>query len=152
MKHLLTPFAAILLSCSCKNFELPKNWGKNFNITLYEGGGMNYESTTIYLSTDSCKYVRMEDGKDDIKRFKLSAKEQEEVSAKLNSFNVGSIESIEQKGLAHDKETNRLCFYLNAKEQHCVESGATININKKCREDFNNAYQYIIKLANEKSK
>src|SRR4051812_2863506 len=93
----------LMLLCVCfflacivntgKSFELPKKWNKDLSIDLYEGGGMRYASTTIFLSADSCNYIEMENGVNTIKRFKLSDAEQEEVSTKLNSYHVGAIET-----------------------------------------------------------
>ncbi len=152
MKYFLIPFIAILLSCSSKNdFDLPKTWTKGLAITLYEGGGMNYESTNVFISEDSCKYVRMENGKDDIKRFVLSTKELSEVLEKLRAFNVDDIETTPIE-LVNDKETNRICFILKPQPDLCIEAGATVTVKKKYQEDFYGAWSYLLKLAIDKSK
>ncbi len=152
----------LMLLCVCfflacivnttKKFELPASWNKDLNITLYTGGGMLYASTSVYLYADSCKYIEMENGVDKIKRFKLTIKEQQDVLAKLNSYNVGAIETVNIDGIVHDKETNRLCFHLNAKDEHCIETGASTDIKPNYQKNFNEAYSYILALAKEKGK
>lgn len=135
-----------------KEYKLPNIWDKNFSITLYEGGGMVYSSTTILFSFDSCKYVKMNEGVNNIKRFKLSAKEKEEILIKLNSFNVNAIETAKTQGVIHDKETTQICFISNPQNQHCLETGATIQIKEKHQQNFNNAYTYLMALATLKTK
>lgn len=168
MKYLIIPFAALLFSCSNSNtgsntnagtndpeeesFEIPKKWEKNFSVTLYSGGGMNYESTNIFLFADSCRYVEMENGVDSIKRFVLSQAEKEEVLLKLRSFNVSEIKTIELEGTVYDKETNRICFALAPKQAFCIETGATQGIEEKEKGDFYKAYNYLVSLAKEKGK
>lgn len=152
MKYFLIPIAVILLNCSSKkDFELPKTWTKGLTITLYEGGGMNYESTNVFISADSCKYVKMEQGKDDVKRFVLSTKELGELLDKLHSFNVDDIETTSTE-LVHDKETNRMCIISKPQSDYCIETGATITVKKKYKEDFYGAWNYLLKLAIDKSK
>ena len=119
-------------------------------ITLYEGGGMNYESTNVYISADSCKYVKMEEGKDDIKRFVLSTKELGEVIEKLHTFNVEGIVTLPTE-VVNDKETNRLCIMVKPQPDRCIETGASTSI-KKCGEDFFGIWNYLMKLAIDKSK
>ncbi len=152
MRYFLIPIAVILLNCSSKkNFVLPKTWTKGLTITLYEGGGMNYESTNVFISADSCNYVKMENGKDDRKRFVLSAKELNELLKKLHAFNVDDIETRPTE-LVHDKETNRLCIIAKPQPDYCIETGATITVKKKYQEDFYGAWKYLLKLAMDKSK
>ncbi len=134
-----------------KEYKLPNTWDKNFSITLYEGGGMAYESTNILFSLDSCKYVQMNNGVYKIKRFKLSAKEREEVLLKLNSFNVGTIETAKVQGLIHDKETNQICFITKPQSQYCIETGATTQIKEKYQQNFNLTYSYLTALAISKT-
>lgn len=132
-------------------YKLPSIWDKNFSITIYEGGGMAYESMSILFSFDSCKYVQMNNGINKIKRFKLSAKEKEAVLIKLNSFNAGAIETTKTQELIHDKETNQICFVTNTQSQHCLETGATIRIKEKYQQNFNNTYNYLTALAISKT-
>ncbi|MEO6305632.1 MAG: hypothetical protein ABIP51_20890 [Bacteroidia bacterium] len=155
MKYILMLLCVcFFLTCivnSDKKTELPKTWTKEFNITLHEGGGMRNASTTFFFSTDSCKYVEMEDGKDSTWRFKLSPKEQEEVSEKLNSFNVLAIES-ETTEITYDAETTTMCFNLDATKYFCSETGAASKIKERSAKSFSNAYTYLSNLAHEKSK
>ncbi|MBA3682183.1 MAG: hypothetical protein H0W73_13645 [Bacteroidetes bacterium] len=165
MKYIFIPFAILLFNCSGskpktgnettekpEEFVMPATWAKDFSITFYEGGGMAYESTNIFLFADSCRYVKMESGVDSIKRFVLTPKEKEDVLAKLKSFNADKIETIDLEGTVYDKETSRMCFANGFKQSHCIESGATQGIKEKTKGDFYKAYSYIVELAKTKTK
>lgn len=165
MKYFLIPITILLFNCSGpktntgsgntdkpEEFIMPAIWAKDFSVTFYEGGGMAYESTNIFLFADSCRYVEMENGMDSIKRFVLTAKEKEDVLAKLRSFNVDKIETVDLEGTVYDKETTRICFANGFKQSHCIETGATQGINEKNKGDFYKAYSYIIELAKSKTK
>lgn len=165
MKYLLIPITILLFSCGgskpttgngnteqTEQFVLPASWTKDFNVTFYEGGGMAYESTNIFLFADSCRYVEMQGGVDSIKRFVLTAKEKEDLLAKMKSFNIEKIESVELPGVVYDKETTRMCFANGFKQSHCIETGATQSIKEKTEGDFYKAYSYIIELAKNKTK
>ena len=147
---LIFSLSYFFLACAItpkREYKLPSIWDKNFSITLYQGGGMEYASTNILFSFDSCKYVHMNNGVNKIKRFKLSAKEKEEVLIKLNSFNVGDIETTKTQGLIYDIETTQICFISKPQNQHCLETGATIQIKEKHQQNFNNSYNYLTALA-----
>jgi len=165
MKYLFIPITFLLFNCcgpkpgtssanieKTEQFVLPATWAKDFSITFYEGGGMAYESTNIFLFADSCRYVEMQGGVDSIKRFVLTAKEKEEILTKMKALNIDKIESVELPGVVYDKETTRLCFANGFKQSHCLETGATMSIKEKNEGDFYNAYSYIIELAKKRAK
>ena len=165
MKYLFIPLTVLLINCSGskttsnigttdvpEQFVLPATWAQDFSITFYEGGGMAYESTNIFLFADSCRYVEMQGGVDSIKRFVLTAKEKEEILTKMKALNLDKIESVELPGVDSDKAHTRLCFANGFKQSHCLETGATMSIKEKNEGDFYNAYSYIIELAKKRAK
>ncbi len=150
MKFLFILTGFIFCSCFNTKYELPKTWDKNFSIVLYQGGGMNYESTNILFSYDSCKYVEMNEGVHKITRFKLSDKSRNAILKKLTGFNVESMETQKTAELINDKETTSICFQNASKKDHCISTGATTQIERKYVVDFYKAYQYLLALAKEK--
>ncbi len=166
MKYFFLLITILLFSCSGPKttttgnetidkptvFVMPATWTKDFSVTFYEGGGMAYESTNIFLFADSCRYVKMEGGVDSVKRFVLTPKEKEEVFAKLKAFNFDKIETVELEGTVYDKETTRMCLAEGVKQTFCAETGATQGIKEKNKGDFYAAYSYIIELAKSKTK
>lgn len=167
MKYLFIPIPITILLFNCsgpktnagkanvevlEEFVMPAKWTKDFSITFYEGGGMAYQSTNIFLFADSCRYVEMKNGMDSIKRFVLTAIEKEDVLAKMRAFNVEKIETVDLAGTVYDKETTRMCFATGFKQSHCIETGATQGVKEKTKGDFYGAYSYIIELAKSKTK
>jgi hypothetical protein len=139
-----------LLGCaSTSRYELPRIWSENFKISYYHGGGMLYESTTVTLSKDSCTYVEMKGGKDNVKKFMLSEEEFRQVLEKMNELEVVKIHNKKQE-LVHDKASTRLCFSEKGKEDFCIESGATMNIKESDYQAFSEACNYLLNLAKNK--
>ncbi len=155
MKYILFPLTLFLFACFVEHkakYELPLTWPKNFSIKVYEGGGMNNESNNISFSKNSCQYILMKEGVKNSKNFKLSDKQLNEVLAKLISFNVDKIQSQKSDEIIHDKETKSICFYTGLNQDRCIETGATMLILPKHSINFNNSFNYLLALAEEKSK
>ncbi len=166
MKYLFIPITILLINCSGskttstgdgntdkpKDFVMPATWTKDFSVTFYEGGGMAYESTNIFLFADSCRFVKMEGGVDSIKRFVLTTKEKEDVLLKLKAYNFDKIKNEELPGVVYDRETSRMCLAEGVKQTFCAETGATMTVKEKTEGDFYKACSYIIELAKSKTK
>ena len=155
MKNLIFILTLTIL-CSCinsaKNFDLPTTWTKDFTISIYDGGGMMYASTKVLLTTDSIVYTEMENGKDDIKKHKITAEDQKQILEKLKRLNVEYFISEGTDYVICDKGTTEICFKINKDKTLCVASGATEEIREKYSKDFYDTFNYLLNFAKNKTK
>lgn len=150
MKYLLAIFILPLIACITDKggYEVPSKWNKDFKITLYEGGGMAYESLDVTYTADSCIYDRMEQGVHSVSAFKLTEQNKTDILKKLMEFKLNKVRSKENKGTVYDKSSTRLCL-INGANQTCMESGATVDITANS-EGFYKAYTYLTDFASKK--
>lgn len=130
------------------NYTIPKTWTKDFTITVYDGGGMAYESTNITYTYDSCTYDRMEEGVHDVKTFKLSDADRAAVLAKLREYKLDQVKSSKLKGIAYDKPTTKICTGQKSGSK-CIESSASTRISSNA-DGFYKAYDYLVAFASKK--
>ena len=152
MKYIILLLLPVLSACSqSKDYVLPAKWEKDFKIHVYQGGGMNYESTNIWFRKDSCIYVEMENGRDSVMYFMPDDKILTEIIDSLRVFDVERMKTKSTGGIAHDMETTSICFDKKGSE-YCINVGATENVGEKYGRKFFDAFYYLKRKAAGRAK
>lgn len=132
-----------------KNMNLDKPatvFDSNMVITLYNGGGMNYESTTIEFRFDSIVYTKMDHGKDFITRIEMTPELRQKVINIIDDHRFYSLKS-EPCELINDKATSSICIRIGRGPSTCVMSGATEMVAEKDRADFHSIWTKLEALT-----
>ena len=132
-------------------FKLPKEWSKEFTVTVSRGGGMLDERLAITLTYDSCKFMHRLQGEKTENTFLMTNDLREEVLKKLHELKVDKIQVDFSVGLIYDKATSSIVF-RNQDESFLIQNSAQSEIKRPHRENFNQAFGYLQLFAMQKRK
>jgi hypothetical protein len=144
-------FQLTLLGCVSRidTLALPPTWTDDLVITVYDGGGMLYQSLDISCTADSCRYDSMNQGIHKIQNFALSAEDKQSILKQLHDYGLGNVWSIPTKGVVYDKATQRICVTQKT-AQHCVEDSAAQSIGLNGN-GFFRSHDYLIEFAKKRT-
>ena len=134
-----------------KKFKLPKEWSKEFTITLSRGGGMLDERLDITLTYDSCKFMHRIQGEKTENTFLMTADFRAAVLKRLRELKVDKIQIDFSVGLIYDKATSSIVFQ-NKDESFFIQDSAHSKIKEPHGENFNQAFGYLQLFAMQKHK
>jgi len=135
-----------------KSYKLPINWENDFSIKLYNGGGMYYGSTTIVFDSAGVVYTKMDHGKVNEEKFKLSENEKIEILKQLKKLKVDNIKTKATPGITHDKATTSICFLNKGNANYCIASSASSEIEDEYKNNFSDAWSYLSGIVKSKTK
>lgn len=156
MKKLIILIPAVFIfwsfTSSFEPFKLPTTWEKDFNIKLYNGGGMYYGSTTVVFDSSGVIYTKMDQGNEVIKKFTLSDREKIAILKQLKLLKVDSIKTKTKDGITHDQATTSICFFKDVNTTYCISKGATTEIEEEYKSNFSEAWDYLCGIVKSKTK
>lgn len=115
---------ALFIFIAANTFAFAQNetsWKENMSLTYYHGGGMRntFEKFTIYK--DSVNYVRVDEGRETIKKFRFNQEELDKMLLVMKENKFPSIQQTET-GFAYDKASTSIQFCVGTQ---CVSKGET---------------------------
>jgi hypothetical protein len=151
MKH-STLFLFVLLLQACgagksepaAGFQLPAEWTKDFQISVYTGGGMQPKSMDITFTYDSVVYVNKDGDKTDKNAFAMNEGLRKMILKKLGEWNADKIRSVKTE-ITYDKESSSICF--NKETEFCAEEGAAHEINPEDVANYGKSFQFLVGIA-----
>lgn len=123
--------------------DLPKNWDKDFTVSISHNSSMSSTYVHVTFTYDSCTYSSSVHGrKPKKKKFALTQADRDKILAKLDELKVDKISSSKKYVAQRDGWSTTLSF-----GGHYVEGGSGVEISEKDRERFQDAYQFLEKFA-----
>ncbi len=159
MKYVLPAFLlAINFSCGSTlkttdgqtiDLSAYNEWPRNLSIETYEGGGMNPEWNTTFISMDSCYVISSREQLTNKYYFKLTQAELNKLLADLMRNRIDKLGTEEAKDIIYDKGTTSITITLDRKIV-TLGDGATERITEARKGDFFSSYELINALAKNK--
>jgi hypothetical protein len=136
----------VLVSLSGRAQEkIPAKWQPGMKLSMSYGGGMQYYSYTIEITSDSSFMLVNDQGLEKKYKLILTPEQLDDILQILIKKNFSRIES-EYSGFAYDKGSEDIMLSWNGKFAGAGESSA-MSIKEKCRNDFREIQHYLYELA-----
>lgn len=127
-----------------------KSWPDSLSIETYNGGGMIYAWSKIFISKDSCYFIDSREGNDNRYNFKLA---QSELDALLHDLIQNNIEKMTLKKtdeIIYDKGTTSIAIKLGASFIN-IGDGASEIVSELVDGDFIRCYNTITRISQTKT-
>jgi len=150
MKKIVPVFLiAICAATSLHSQDLPKEWTKDFVITLDYSGNMIGGFTKVRFTYDSCIYNASpsHSEKPQKKVYLLKAADRAEILRKLRELKADKIKSESSINTVNDGWAQSMCL-----GSHCVDGGTNVEMDEQNKNRFLDAYRYLEEFAMNKGK
>jgi hypothetical protein len=147
------PFLCIIIILSAMkvygqidSFDLPKEWDKNFVISISHTGSMSGGSSHITFTHDSCKYVTTSPVERPAQKFfVLSQKDRDTILAKMRALKIDRVKAGMKLVAQNDGWSNMLCLGW-----HCIEGGSASDMSTEDKNTFLEASSFLELFAIER--
>jgi hypothetical protein len=149
MKKIIAALLISFGSMSAFAQDIPKEWNKDFVITLGFHGSMSGGSTEARFTYDSCVYTNTPSHADDTKTkfYVMKAEDRVAILKKLRELKADKIETKREVYAVHDGWSQSLCL-----GGHCIEGGTSVEMDEKNKNRFLDAYRYLEDFAENNAK
>jgi hypothetical protein len=150
MKKIVTAFMMTYCAgISAYAQELPKEWTKEFVITLNYHGSMSGGYTNVRYTYDSVIYNSTPSHSEGPKKkiYLLKPADRAEILKKLREFKVDKIKAEDEIHAVHDGWSQSICLGLT-----CIEGGTSVEMDENNKNRFLDAYRFLEEFAMNKGR
>ena|ERR1700712_702899 len=146
MKTILITITLLIGSMSLfAQGPLPKEWEKDFVVSVSHTGSMSGYTMHLKFSYDSCELKESSNRDKPVhKKFAMTQADRGTILKKLQELKVDNIKSDRILAVQNDGWSDTLCFGL-----HCIEGGSASEMTEAHKNSFLDATRFLKEFANK---